>query len=113
MTRIAFIGAGSVTFTRELLTDLFSYPELGGLEIALHDIDPSRLETGEAVARRLDTDKGAQARITTHLERRAALDGADFAVNMVQVGMHAATLTDFEIPARHGLKQTIGDTLGI
>jgi alpha-galactosidase len=113
MTRIAFIGAGSVTFTRELLTDLFSYPELGGLEIALHDIDAGRLETGEAVARRLDADKAAGARITTHLERRAALDGADFAINMVQVGMHAATLADFEIPARHGLKQTIGDTLGV
>lgn len=113
MTKIAFIGAGSVSFTRELLTDLFSYDDLQGLEIALHDIDAGRLETSTAVARRLDADKGAHATITAHAERRAALDGADFAINMVQVGMHAATVADFDIPARHGLKQTIGDTLGV
>ena len=113
MTRVAFIGAGSVSFTRELLSDLFGYGDLDGLEIALHDIDPERLATAEAVARRLDADKAAGATITTHAERRAALDGADFAINMVQVGMHAATVADFEIPARHGLRQTIGDTLGV
>ena len=113
MTRVAFIGAGSVSFTRELLSDLFGYGDLGGLEIALHDIDPERLATAEAVARRLDADKAAGATITTHAERRAALDGAGFAINMVQVGMHAATVADFEIPARHGLRQTIGDTLGV
>ena len=113
MTRVAFIGAGSVTFTRELLTDLFAYEDLRGLQVALHDIDAERLETAAAVARRLDADLGARAQITTHAERRAALEGADFAINMVQVGMHAATLKDLEIPARHGLRQTIGDTLGV
>ena len=92
MTRVAFIGAGSVTFTRELLTDLFAYEDLRGLQVALHDIDAERLETAAAVARRLDADLGARAQITTHAERRAALDGADFAINMVQVGMHAATV---------------------
>src|SRR3954468_22515156 len=114
MTKIAFIGAGSVSFTRELLTDLFSYDELRGtLAIALHDIDAERLQTAEAVARRLDADHRARATITTHADRRAALDGVDFAINMVQVGMHAATVADFDIPARHGLRQTIGDTLGV
>jgi alpha-galactosidase len=114
MTRIGFIGDGSVSFTRELLTDLFSYEELRGeLEIALHDIDGERLSTAEAVARRLDADKGAHARISTHPDRRAALDGCDFAINMVQVGMHEATVADFDIPAAHGLHQTIGDTLGV
>jgi alpha-galactosidase len=114
MTKIAFIGAGSVSFTRELLTDLFSYDDLAGtLEIALHDIDDERLGTAEAVANRLNSDKGAGATITTHPDRRAALDGVDFAINMVQVGMHAATVADFDIPAAHGLKQTIGDTLGV
>ncbi|HEY6758911.1 MAG TPA: alpha-glucosidase/alpha-galactosidase [Baekduia sp.] len=114
MTRIAFIGAGSVSFTRELLTDLFSYDELRGtLEIALHDIDDERLGTARAVATRLDRDKGAGARITTHVDRRAALDGCDFAINMVQVGMHEATVKDFDVPAAHGLVQTIGDTLGV
>jgi alpha-galactosidase len=113
MTRIAFIGAGSVSFTRELLTDLFAYGDLEGLDVRLHDIDPERLETAEAVARRLDADMGGGAAISTHTDRRAALDGVDFAINMVQVGMHAATVADFEIPARHGLRQTIGDTLGV
>jgi alpha-galactosidase len=113
MTTVAFIGAGSVTFTRELLTDLFGYEDLRGLRIALHDIDAERLETAAAVARALDADLGAGAAITTYAERRAALDGADFAINMVQVGMHAATLKDLELPAAHGLRQTIGDTLGV
>lgn len=114
MTKIAFIGAGSVSFTRELLTDLFSYAELAGtLEIALHDIDDGRLETARRVAERIDGDKGAGARISTHLDRRAALDGCDFAINMVQVGMHEATVKDFDVPDAHGLTQTIGDTLGV
>jgi alpha-galactosidase len=113
MTKVAFVGAGSATFTRELLTDLFAHEDLRGLHLALHDIDPERLETATAVARRLDADLGARAEITAHPERRAALDGADFVVNMVQVGMHAATVADLELPARHGLRQTIGDTLGI
>jgi alpha-galactosidase len=111
--RIAFIGAGSVEFTRDLLVDLLSFPELAGAEIALHDIDPERLETAEAVARWTSARLDPSARIEAHLDRRRALDGADYAINMIQVGGHAATLLDFEIPARHGLRQTIGDTLGI
>jgi alpha-galactosidase len=111
--RIAFIGAGSVEFTRDLLTDILSFAELAGVEIALHDIDQERLETAEAVARRTSERLGARPRVEAHLDRRAALDGADYAINMIQVGGHAATLLDFEIPARHGLRQTIGDTLGI
>src|SRR5204862_8120013 len=113
MTRIAFIGAGSIEFTRDLLADLLTFADLGPLEIALHDIDDERLRTGEAMARWTAAQLDAAPKITTHPDRRAALDGADFAVNMIQVGGHAATLKDFEIPARHGLRQTIGDTLGI
>ena len=113
MTRIAFIGAGSIEFTRDLLGDLLSFPELAGADIALHDIDPERLETAEAMARWTADQLGAAPTFSTHLDRRSALDGADFAFNMIQVGGHAATLLDFEIPARHGLRQTIADTLGI
>jgi alpha-galactosidase len=113
MTRIAFIGAGSIEFTRDLLGDLLGFPELGSLEIALHDIDPERLSTAEAMARWTAGQLDARPTITAHADRREALDGANFAINMIQVGGHAATLTDFEIPARHGLRQTIGDTLGI
>ncbi|MFF0269415.1 alpha-glucosidase/alpha-galactosidase [Kribbella sp. NPDC004536] len=112
MTTIAFIGAGSVVFAQGLLADLFGL-ELGTLEIRLHDIDPERLETAAAAAAYIAREHGVSPRITAHLERRAALDGADFVINIVQVGMNAATHTDFEIPARYGLRQTIGDTLGV
>jgi alpha-galactosidase len=111
--RIAFIGAGSVEFTRKLIGDVLDYPELRGVELALHDIDPGRLETAGAIARATADELGASPTITTHAERRAAIAGADYVVNMVQIGGHEATLRDFELPARHGLRQTIADTLGI
>src|SRR5215831_15909571 len=113
MTRIAFIGAGSVEFTRNLLGDILTFPELADATIALHDIDQERLDTAEAMARWTATTLGAPATIEAHLDRRSALDGCDFVVNMIQVGGHAATLLDFEIPARFGVRQTIADTLGI
>jgi alpha-galactosidase len=113
MTRIAFIGAGSVVFTKNLLGDILDFPALREVEIALHDIDPDRLETAAAMARYVATARGARPTISTHLDRRAAIDGSDFVLNMVQVGGHAATLRDFEIPARYGVRQTIADTLGI
>jgi alpha-galactosidase len=113
LTKIAFIGAGSVVFTKNLLTDVFKFPELRGTTVALHDIDPERLETAGMMARWTSGQLGTGATVEEHLERRAALDGADFVVNMVQIGMHKATLLDFEIPRRYGLKQTIADSMGI
>jgi alpha-galactosidase len=111
--KIAFVGAGSVVFTQGLLADLFSFPELAHARIALHDIDPERLATAEGAARHIATARGAKPTITAHLDRRAALADADFVINIVQVGMNKATRTDFDVPARYGLRQTIGDTLGI
>lgn len=114
MSKIAFIGAGSTVFSRNLLRDLFSFPELRGSEIALMDIDPARLADTEAVARRLAAEAGARPTLLATTDRRRALDGADFAICMIQVGGYRpATVTDFEIPTRYGLRQTIGDTLGI
>jgi len=113
MTRIAFVGAGSVEFTRNLLGDLLSFPELADATIALHDIDSDRLATAEAMARWTNAQLGTGATFEAHLDRRAALQGCDHVVNMIQVGGHAATLIDFEVPKQHGLRQTIGDTLGI
>ncbi|MGW3421803.1 alpha-galactosidase [Streptomyces phaeochromogenes] len=111
--KIAFVGAGSVVFTQGLLADLFAFPELGHARIALHDIDEERLATAEGAARHIADERGAKPTITAHLDRRAALEGADFVVNTVQVGMNEATRTDFDVPARYGVRQTIGDTLGI
>ena len=113
MATIVFLGAGSVVFTRELLTDIFGLPELSGTRIVLHDIDPERLQTAEAIARRIADGYGARPEIVATLDRRAALDGADYVINAIQVGMYAATRRDFDVPARYGLRQTIGDTIGV
>jgi alpha-galactosidase len=113
MTKITLIGAGSVEFTRVLLADLVAFPELEGTTIALHDIDPDRLETAGRIAEDFNRQTGSRLLFESHLERRPALEGTDFVVNEIQVGGLEATLRDFEIPARHGLRQTIGDTLGV
>jgi alpha-galactosidase len=111
--KVAFIGAGSVEFTRLLIGDLLGYPELRGVTLSLHDIDEERLATAAEVARVTAGEAGAEPAIEAHGDRRRALEGADYAINMIQVGGHAATVLDHEIPARYGLRQTIGDTLGI
>src|SRR5918993_3653115 len=114
MAKIAFIGAGSTVFARNLLQDLFTFPELHGSTIALMDIDPGRLADTEAVAKLLAQTAGANPTIEATTDLRAALDGADYAINMIQVGGYRpSTVIDFEIPKRYGLRQTIGDTLGI
>jgi alpha-galactosidase len=114
MTKITFIGAGSTVFARRLLTDLLSFPELAEVEIALTDINAERLRTSEVVAHRVAEALGAHPTITATLDRRAALAGADYALCMIQVGGYRpATVIDFEVPKRFGLRQTIADTLGI
>jgi alpha-galactosidase len=110
---IAIIGAGSVVFTRDLLGDVFSFPELSDARVVLHDIDAERLDTAVAIARATAREVGAHPQISAHAERRAALEGADYVINVIQVGMHKATVRDFDIPASFGLNQTIADTIGI
>jgi len=114
MAKITFIGAGSTVFARNLLGDILSYRELAGSEIALFDIDAERLATSELVARRVADTVEAETKIVATTDRRAALDGADYAINMIQVGGYEpCTVTDFEVPKRAGLRQTIADTLGV
>ena len=114
MAKITMIGAGSTVFAKNLLGDILGYPELSESEIVLHDIDQERLDTSEVVALRVANALGAKPRITATLDRREALDGADYAITMIQVaGYKPGTTTDFEIPKKYGLQQTIGDTLGI
>ena len=113
MVKIAMIGAGSAVFVRKLLTDILAFRDLGPLTIALHDIDPERLDTGARMARWTAKELGAEATVEEHPVRRKALEGAQFVINMVQIGMHEATLIDFDIPRKYGLKQTIADTVGI
>ena len=114
MAKIAIIGAGSVEFTRNILTDLCSYPELAGaLEFALHDIDEERLGYAERAANQVVARLDAGHLVSAHADRRSAFDGADYLINEIQVGGYEATLRDFEIPKRYGLRQTIADTIGI
>ena len=113
MPKIAFIGAGSTVFAKNLLGDILSFPELSHSTINLHDIDAERLRASERVARRVAT-VAAQPTIEATADRRRALDGADYVITMFQIGGYRpATVTDFEIPRRYGLRQTIADTLGI
>ncbi len=114
MAKIAFIGAGSTVFARNLMGDILGQDELANSEIALYDIDAQRLETSELVAHKVVAALDSPAKISVTTDRRAALDGADYAINMIQVGGYEpCTVTDFEIPKRFGLRQTIADTLGI
>lgn len=114
MAKIVFIGAGSTVFARNLLRDLFTFPELHGSTVHLMDIDPDRLRDSETVAHRVAKEAGANPTILATTDRREALRDADYVINMIQVGGYEpATVTDFEIPEKYGLRQTIGDTLGI
>jgi alpha-galactosidase len=114
VARITFVGAGSTVFARNLLGDILGHAELADSEIVLFDIDRDRLATSELVAQRVADALDAPAKIRATTDRRAALDGADYAINMIQVGGYEpATVIDFEVPKRFGLRQTIGDTLGI
>ena len=111
---ITFIGAGSTVFTKNLLGDILSYPELAESEIRLFDIDAKRLELSAHVARRVAEALGAHPDLIATTDRERALEGADYAIDTIQVGGYRpGTTTDFEIPKRYGLRQTIGDTLGI
>ncbi len=114
MAKITFIGAGSTVFAKNLMGDILSYPELQGSTLSLFDINEERLRTSAIVARKVAEATGASPVIESTTDRRKALDGADYAIAMIQVGGYKpGTVTDFEIPKKYGLRQTIADTLGI
>ncbi|WP_025159014.1 alpha-galactosidase [Leifsonia aquatica] len=113
MPQIVFLGAGSVVFTRQLLADLFRFDDLPPLRIVLHDIDAERLHVAQGTAEQVAARFGRTAEIVATLDRREALTGADFVINMIQVGGIDATRVDLEVPAAAGLLQTIGDTTGV
>ncbi len=112
--RIAFIGAGSTVFMKNIVGDVLQRPALRDAQIALMDIDPARLEESAAIAGKLIATLGTGASIETFADQRRALAGADFVVVCFQIGGYdPCTITDFEVPKRFGLRQTIADTLGI
>ncbi len=116
--KITFMGAGSTIFARNLLGDCMCTPSLCESEMALYDIDPVRLQESEIILTAMNRKiNGGKARISSYLgeeKRKDALRGADFVVNAIQVGGYdPATIIDFEIPKKYGLRQTIADTVGI
>ena len=114
MPKISFIGAGSTVFAKNLLGDILSFPELASSTITLFDIDEERLRTSGIVAQRVADCLGVKPQIISTTDRRRALDGADYVITMFQIGGYKpATVVDFEVPKKYGLRQTIADTLGI
>ncbi|WP_301388463.1 alpha-glucosidase/alpha-galactosidase [Enterococcus entomosocium] len=115
MTKITFIGAGSTIFAKNVLGDAMLTPSLADSRIALYDIDEKRLRESEAMLKTINKNANQnRAEIQVYHDRKEALRDADFVVNAIQVGGYKpSTVIDFEIPKKYGLRQTIGDTLGI
>ncbi len=117
MVKVTFMGAGSTVFAKNVLGDCLVSPDLKGIEIALYDIDQERLADSLLMLKAINRKYRSKATIKTYLgvrNRKKALAGADFVVNAIQVGGYEpCTVTDFEIPKKYGLRQTIADTLGI
>ena len=114
MTKVCLIGAGSTVFMKNIVGDVLLNEMFADCTIALHDIDPARLATSEMVARKIASSLDADPTILATEDRAEALEGAEFVILMIQVGGYEpCTVTDFEIPKKYGLRQTIADTLGI
>ncbi|MFI5407888.1 alpha-glucosidase/alpha-galactosidase [Kaistia sp. UC242_56] len=112
--RITFIGAGSTVFMKNIVGDVLQRPALSGATIALMDINPQRLEESAVVVRKIASTLNAKARVETYTDQKKALQGADFVVVAFQIGGYdPCTITDFDVPKRYGLRQTIADTLGV
>ena len=112
MIKVAMIGAGSVVFSKNLTGDLLSYPDFSNATLTYMDIDEDRLRVGADLCRKVAKTLGANPTIEATTDRRQALAGADFVINMVQIGGFDSTLVDFEIPRKYGLNFTIADTTG-
>ncbi len=118
MVKIAFLGAGSCVFARNLLGDCMTVPSLRNAEIALYDIDATRLEEAELIISSMNRNiNEGRATVKAYLgveNRKEALRDSTFVVNAIQVGGYEpCTVIDFEIPKKYGLRQTIADTMGI
>ncbi|MGN4425944.1 alpha-glucosidase/alpha-galactosidase [Bacillus cereus group sp. MYBK30-1] len=114
MSKITFLGAGSTIFAKNVLGDCMLTPSIQGFEFALFDIDHQRLKDSENILQNLKESSGSNVHIKTYTDRKEALRGAKYVINAIQVGGYEpCTVTDFEIPKKYGLLQTIGDTIGI
>ena len=114
MGKLTFIGAGSTVFAKNVLGDVILTPELEGFELALYDIDPVRLDDSFKMLQNINVNTGGKFVINAYTDSKEAFKNANYLVNAIQVGGYdPATIIDFEIPKKYGLRQTIADTLGI
>jgi alpha-galactosidase len=114
LSKITFLGAGSTVFAKNVLGDVMLTPALQGFEIALFDIDPVRLQDSENMLNNIKKTSGSTCVIKSYANRKDALRGSKYVVNAIQVGGYdPCTITDFEVPKKYGLRQTIADTVGI
>ena len=115
--KITFMGAGSTVFARNVIGDCMCAEALRDSTFALYDIDAKRLEESRVILEAMRATKGGYGKIECYLgveQRKDALRGANFVINAIQVGLYdPCTIIDFEVPKKYGLRQTIGDTLGI
>lgn len=114
MNKITFIGAGSTVFAKNVLGDSMLTPALQDFEFALFDIDLEKLKDSEQMLLNLKATSGSSVEIKAYTDRKKALKGAKYVINAIQVGGYdPCTITDFDIPKKYGLRQTIADTIGI
>ncbi len=112
MAKITFIGAGSLVFTRQLSSDLLLAPALQDSTITLMDIDATRLAQSQEIVQAIATQRGLKARIEATLDRRGAVQDADYVITTFQQGGLDAYKLDIAIPQKYGVEQCVGDTLG-
>ncbi|TDQ40337.1 alpha-glucosidase/alpha-galactosidase [Aureibacillus halotolerans] len=115
MPKITYLGAGSTVFAKNVLGDCMQTPALAEAEFALFDIDLERLKDSEQMLLNLAAStENTKVTIKAYTDRKEALRGASYVINSIQVGGYdPCTITDFEVPKKYGLRQTIADTLGI
>jgi len=110
--QVTIIGGGSYQWAPKLITDLLGTPSLAGVHLVLEDIDPDPLEKMAAIVRIADDKLGAGATVSTTTDQRKALEGADFVVVTISTGGFDSMSVDLDVPARHGIHQSVGDSVG-
>jgi alpha-galactosidase len=112
VTQVTIIGGGSYQWGPELMADLFGTPALAGMHLVLEDINPDPLPKMEALAHKVNEALGTKATITATTDQRAALDGADFVIVCISTGAFDSMAVDLDVPAKYGITQTVGDSVG-
>jgi alpha-galactosidase len=111
-TQVTIIGGGSYQWGPELIADLFGTPALAGMHLVLQDINPDPLPKMEALAHKVNEALGAKATVAATTDQRAALDGADFVIVCISTGAFRSMAVDLEVPAKYGITQAVGDSVG-